>query len=55
MTFKVTCNINNFTDTKVIFLKNMESEEEAYSEAKRYFILSRPEIDFCSVEKAEKI
>jgi hypothetical protein len=54
-TWKVTVNINNNTEQKVIYIRDAETEEEAYSRAKRYFINERPEIDFCGVEKAEII
>jgi len=54
-TWKVVVNVNNNTEQKTIFIKDARNKSEAYSDAKRYFILERPEIDFCSVENATEI
>ena len=54
-TWKVVVNINNNNEQKTIFIKDAETKEEAYSDAKRYFLLEKPEIDFCGVESAKQI
>jgi len=53
--WKVVVNINDNTEQKTIFIKDAENEEKAYSDAKQYFILEKPEIDFCGVESATQI
>ncbi len=53
--WKVVVNVNNNKEQKTIFIRKVETKEQAYSDAKRYFILERPEIDFCGVESATKI
>ena len=55
MNWKVVVNINNNTQKRVIFIKHVDTIEKAYTEAKRYFLLTKPEIDFCGVESAIKI
>ena len=52
MKYKVTCNINDFTDTMTIYV-DADCIEEAYYNAKHYFITQRTDIDFCSVVNAE--
>ncbi len=53
--WKVTAAINNRTEQETIFIKHAKTMEEAYSEAKRYYILQKPEIDFCGVVSATEI
>lgn len=50
-TWKVTVNINNFTEQKLVFAR-ADSMEEAYFWAKRYYIEKQPDVDFCGVESA---
>lgn len=53
--WKVVVNINNNKEQKTIFVKDVKTETEVYSVVKKYFILERPEIDFCRVESVTLI
>jgi hypothetical protein len=53
--WRVTVNINNFTETAVIYIRNVQTKEEVYDIAKNYYITERPDIDFCSVISAEEL
>ena len=52
--WKVIVSVNDNKKKKTIFVKAI-TMEEAYNEAKRYFLIERPEIDFCGVDTAIKI
>jgi predicted AlkP superfamily phosphohydrolase/phosphomutase len=51
----VNVNVNNSVEQKTVFIRDAKNKEEAYSKAKKYFILERPEINFHSVESATQI
>ena len=53
--WKVTVSINDRKEEKTIFVRKIDTIENAYLAAKRYFIVEHPEIDFGEVLKAEII
>lgn len=53
--WKVTVSVNNGKEIQTIYVRKIDTMEDAYLEAKRYYILEHPEIDFCEVLKAEII
>lgn len=53
--WKVVVNINSHKEQKTVFVKDIDTTEEAELEVKRYFILERPEVDFWNVATVTKI
>ena len=55
MNYKVSCNIGMKMQEKIVFVRDVDTKEEARLEAKRYFILERPEMDFMGVKEIVEI
>ncbi len=53
--WKVEMTVGSNREKKTIFVRNTETEEEAYSTAKIWFMTQNPETPFWGVDKATKV